>query len=566
MTKRNKISKAKKITAISLGALLLLIIIAVISLNKYLEYLVEAEINNQINQKAGSLHKIQFEDVNVGIIRGLFSLKNLTVKPIESAIDSIEQAKIKTLVSSRIELFQIKGLKIFTLLINKKIEIKQIRIEGVETNCLINPEVNKSKNKDTLKLSDVFSDKFNGVNIRDIEIKNVSFKLSDYKNINDPLFEIDSASVIGKDIVINEKTLQKPIPVSFSDLDLDVKLFSLKTLKYYDIYSSNLHFNMDDTTLAIDSFRLKPKYSREEYNERIKYENDWFSISTAKVLLKGLNLKKLESDKIFNLSSIEIIKPDIEIYRDKRLPDPPYKYKPLIASIIRKIPFIINIDTLMIKNGELVYQEMQDLTDMPGEVNFDSLYISAYNITNDTQQIKANPVLQVDLSGLLMGEGKLETGLSFYLNRPDDYFTVKGKLDSISGIAFNKMTKNLLLAEIKMGEIFGAEFEFKANDDASDGKMTIFYNNLKVVIYNPKRQNKKLKIMTFIANELVKKKNLSSDPKFRTGTICFERTKNKALPNYLWKSLQTGIVSTVAPIAGKKKQKEIQKKESGQNL
>jgi len=559
MKNYKKTSKARKIIYITLGVLVFLII-AVIGLNMYVEKLVRTEVMSQINQNPESLYKIDFEDIDIGILRGNVSIKKIEVNPRESAIEKLDEGEIKSLISSRIDLFQIKRLKIFEFISNKNIIINQIKVENAEINYLINPGLEKQKKKNTLILHNIFSDKFNGADIRDLEIRNATLKFLSNKNPDEPLFEVDSVSVAFKDIVMNEETLKKPIPVSFSDFTLDTKHFSLKALEYYDIYTSNVNFNIDDTSLVIDNFRLEPKYSKKEYNKLIKFQNDWFSISTDKIVLYGLNLKELELNDIFRINSIDIINPGIEIYRDKRIPEPPFKYKPLIASIIKKIPFAISVDTVLIKNGKLVYEEMHDLTDFPGEVDFDSLYISVYNVTNDSQKIEKNPVLQVNLSSLLMGEGNLKSDIRFYLNSPRDYFTVKGKLDSISGFAFNKITKNLLLVQICMGDIYSAEFEFTANDNVSKGQMTIFYDNLKVEVFNPKHDNKKSKARSFIANSVIKKKNLPGDPKFRTGTIYFERIKNKALPNYLWHSLKTGIISTIAPIAEKKEQKKKQKK------
>jgi len=559
MNNNKKTSKTRKIIYITLGVLIFLII-AVIGLNMYVEKLVRSEVMSQINQNPESLYKIDFEDIDIGILRGNVIIKKIEVNPRESAIEKLDKGEIKTLVSSHIDLFQIKRLKILKFISNKNIIINQIKIENAEVNYLINPGQEQHKMNNTLILHNIFSDKFNGADIRDLEIRNATLKFLSNKNPDEPLFEADSVSVAFKDIVMNEETLKKPIPFSFSDFTFDTKHSSIKALEYYDIYTSNVNFNIDDTCLVINNFRIEPKYSKEEYNKLIKFENDWFSISTDKIVLYGLNLRELEFNDIFRINTIDIINPDIKIYRDKRLPDPPFKYKPLIASIIKKISYTISVDTVLIKNGKLVYQEMHDLTNEPGEVDFDALYISVYNVTNDSQQIKKNPVLQVSLSSFLMDEGNLKTDLRFYLNSPRDYFTAKGKLDSISGFAFNKITKNLLLVQINMGEIYSAEFEFTANDDVSNGKMIIFYDNLKVEIFKPKHYNKKSKAWSFIANKLIKKKNLPDDPKFRTGTIYFERIKNKALPNYLWNSLKTGIISTIAPIAEKKQHKKKQKK------
>jgi hypothetical protein len=102
-----------------------------------------------------------------------------------------------------------------------------------------------------------------------------------------------------------------------------------------------------------------------------------------------------------------------------------------------------------------------------------------------------------------------------------------------------------------------------ATDDASTGQLIFEYENLKVDVQKKKDQNKKATLISFVANELVKKKNLPENRNYSRGTIQFERRKDRAIVNYLWKSIQSGIISVVAPIADpNKKQNKEQKKES----
>ncbi|OQX72923.1 MAG: hypothetical protein B6D61_13130 [Bacteroidetes bacterium 4484_249] len=561
MKKNRNVSKTKKIILYILGSLTLLSIAVIIFAKIYLGRFAENEIRLQLNQNPNSLYEVVFEDLNVGIINKSITIKNISINPRSFAIDSLNAGNIKTLIQSKIGLIKIKGIQVFEYLKNKDIQIKKIKVKGVETIYLINQEVKAPKHKTSLPLQNIFSKDFTGATIQNIDIKDIALKISDNKAIDKPWFEIDSLSSIINDVVFDKETIGNKLPVSFSNLKLNTGNFSYKSLKYYDISTSEVSFFMEDSSIVLDNFNFKPKYSKEIYNKKIKYENDLFSVSTEKIKLHGLNLDDFIFNNVFRVRSIEILKPDIEISRDKNLPDKPYKYKPLIASLIKKIPITISIDSLLIINGKLSYQEKQHLSPKPGEVNFDPLNITAYNITNDAERIEKDHYLNLYLSSMLMGKGDLDAEISIDLNSSDDHFTAKGKLGRIPGIAFNKMTKNLLLVEIEMGDIQSAEFDFLATDDVSQGEMQIIYKNLKVDVFKTKKDNKESKFMTFVANNAIRKQNLPDDNKYRTGIIFFERDKNKALPNYLWKSIQTGLVSIIAPVASSKQQKTIKKEE-----
>jgi hypothetical protein len=166
-----------------------------------------------------------------------------------------------------------------------------------------------------------------------------------------------------------------------------------------------------------------------------------------------------------------------------------------------------------------------------------------------------------------MGESEINANFDFYLNRNDDYFVAQGKLDAISGTAFNPMVENMMLVKIESGDVHSAVFYFTATDNASKGTLDLSYENLKAEVLKHKDPEKKSGAISFFANELINTNNLPDNKKYRQGNIYFERRKDKAIVNFLWNSVKTGIISTVAPIADKnrkafkKEEKETIKQE-----
>jgi hypothetical protein len=164
-----------------------------------------------------------------------------------------------------------------------------------------------------------------------------------------------------------------------------------------------------------------------------------------------------------------------------------------------------------------------------------------------------------ELNGMLMGKSEINAQLRFHLNRQDEYFSAKGKLAKMDGTALNEMFKSLLMAEIKEWDVQSAEFEFTATDDISNGTLDLAYENLKIEVLKLKKPEKKAAFYTWLAGGVVKKNNLPDNSKYKTGIIRFERRKDKAIVNFLWNSVKTGIISTLAPIADKNR--KIEKKE-----
>ncbi|MBN2173928.1 MAG: hypothetical protein JW731_07345 [Bacteroidales bacterium] len=556
-------SKRKKVLAIILIAGLLVFIVILAGINLYIERMASEKIVTQLN-KPGSLYTLAIDDIDVHIFRGNITLRNIHFIPTDSARSILAAGGIKALPQAQIGEFKITGINLIKFLRKKNISIKKIVIDDINLEYTVNKNAQTGKKK-PFSLQNVLADKIHSANIGRLDLQNVTFRLMDYQNDSLPDFEIDSVFLGIQDIHLDQNTLVNPFPVTLSEIKLNTGHFELNTLAYYNIKTDDIRFNLTDSTVTVDGFKLKPKFSKKAYNKLIKFNNDWFDIVAGRIVFNRINMHELEFSKMITILSVSIESPDIKIYRDKNLPDAPFKYKPLLAGLLKKIPYPVTIDTLMIKNGKLIYEELAANGELPGSVFFDPLFITAYNITNHTDVIRQKPHMEIDFNGKIMGEANLDANLKIDLVNDNELFFTQGKLSPIRGTAFNPMVENMLNVSIKDGDIHSAEFRFRATDDISDGEMTLIYENIKVEVMKHKDTGKESKVVSFVANELVNKRNLPDDNRYRTGTIYFERRKDKGLVNFLWNSSKSGIISILAPIADKtEKEKRKAEKAEGE--
>ncbi|MEZ5196040.1 MAG: hypothetical protein R2764_06460 [Bacteroidales bacterium] len=561
MSSKKKKSKGRKTLLIILSIALLLLLILFTGVNAYLENLIKNKIDSQLNKNPKSLYHIMYEDLDLNIMSGSVTIKNISIQPSDSASWMLNNGLLGSLFKSSIEEFIIKHLKIFDFVSDRNIDISKIILNNATTKYIVNPNAKKTDKKDKNTNQNIFPEILNKLKVDDFEFQNTTFQMAHYNNTDEYLFELDSLSINISDIYIDSTTASKTIPLNFSSIEINTQMFELKSMKYYSISTSGIDFNLNDTTFTLNAFKLTPKYPRDEFNTMIKYNDDLFSVSTEKIVLNGLNINKIEQSKLLNFNSVNVYNPVIGIYRDKRLPDASFKKKKLITSIVKSIPIAIEVDTLKILNGQLTYEEMHNTTDKPGKVFFNPLFLTAYNVTNDSILIAQNAHLQIDVKGKIMGKSEITANFDFYLNRSDDYFTAKGNLKAIRGAEFNQILEALLLAEIQSCNVHSASFDFTANDDVSHGKLDLVYDSLVAVVLKHKDPKKESKTWSWLANNFIAENNLPDDPNYRTGIIHFERNKDKALVNYLWNSIKTGIITSILPMAEKKELKKEAKQE-----
>ncbi len=542
----------------TIGLILLIILLVKFFADPYITKLV----NSELNKNPDRFYDTHIKSISINVLNASLKLKEIIIEPRDTARALQNQGLMKTLIFGQIRILQIYRPGILEYLKQKKLLIKKLKIENAEVSILSNPNALQltTEGYDTSEIK--LPEEMNSIVVDNFILLNSRFQYSETNHTGEPLFRVDSLAVEIVNIAVDSATMAKPLPLSFKSIVARSPHISYAPMKYYYAATSGLYLNADDSSVSINNFRLIPKFTKEEYNKKRKYNTDWFSIFVERITVAGFSGEEIDSEKIPRIMSICFDKPVVEVFRDKRLPDEPGKHVPLIHEALKKLKKSFLIDSAMIKEGRIEYSEINDFSEKPGNINFDPMYMTIYNLTNDSSAIAENPQLEVDFRGNLMGKGTIITHLVYDLGRQGEYFTVNGNLGSFNATDVNPMLESLLPVQILSGNVMLAEFSMKGNNDHTDGKLTLHYDNLQVEVKKQKDQSKRSGALTILANGLLRNKNLPDENKYIEGTIHFERRKDRFIINYLWNSIKSGIISVVAPITGnnKKDKKKSQSK------
>ena len=105
-----------------------------------------------------------------------------------------------------------------------------------------------------------------------------------------------------------------------------------------------------------------------------------------------------------------------------------------------------------------------------------------------------------------------------------------------------------------------------ANNNGSYGRMTMLYHDLEAKVYKKEifEEEKKL---SWLVNQIVHQSNPNKKGQIRTAKLGYTRETYKGIGSLFWKTLQTGILHTLAPEAlsivdklNERKQKKATKK------
>ncbi len=140
-----------------------------------------------------------------------------------------------------------------------------------------------------------------------------------------------------------------------------------------------------------------------------------------------------------------------------------------------------------------------------------------------------------------MGSGDLRADFIFPAN-PEKMYEAVGTLGAFDMKKINKMLVPIARIEVKSGLLGKLSFNFKYNNERSDGTLAMHYTDLKIASLSKQSGNNSEKgFMTMILNTFVITQDM--DERSEKGTISFSRDPYKAVFGYWWKSIQSGIMS-----------------------
>jgi len=100
--------------------------------------------------------------------------------------------------------------------------------------------------------------------------------------------------------------------------------------------------------------------------------------------------------------------------------------------------------------------------------------------------------------------------------------------------------------KILKGSLDNLTFSASANETKSQGSMTMLYHGLEAKVFKSSLISEENKFLSWTVNSIIKKSNPKKNKTPREVNLGVERVVYKGLGNYFWKTLQGGIINTIA--------------------
>ncbi|MEI6683288.1 MAG: DUF748 domain-containing protein [Bacteroidota bacterium] len=522
-----------------------------------------------VARESKGLYRAEIGNLTLNVLGGNLTVDRFSLQPDTALYRSRQNADTLSplLVRVTINRFQVTGFQVMKAIRERKIDIRLIRFTGPAVTVFrmkipVNAE-NAVKKERMMSLP--LPKGLSAIAVNELLVEGAKLEFVDCTRDSVTRNFFPLCNIVIKEILVD--SVHRGTHRLFNAADISIKLgaygMPLKDgLNKISFGEAGLSTGSGEVYLK--EFHLEPLYDKFSYSRKVGYQADRMDVRISRLHLARINLRELLATGRLEAGLLEADSLVLQDYRDNRVPDRRGFRPPMPQESLRKLKTSIRIDTILVKNGLATYQEQ--VGDEPGTLFFSGIGATFTGLTNDTILLKPGLVSELKASALLMGKGKVDATFRFNLADPRNSFTFSARIGPMALAEINPMLSNLMPAKVVSGQLNRLDVsQVFANDDLAQGKLGFYYQDLSICVVDRKQSwfsKIKTGVVNWAANDLViSNNNPSKSGKMKTGIIHFRRNKQSSIFNFLWKSVLSGLKSTMG--FNSKAQKEIIRAEKG---
>lgn len=513
-------------------------------------YFLYLKIRDTIEKELASLQSqgvyISYDNIEVNPWAGELQAYKFTVKIRK---DSVPEGVKHYGLEAYLPYVEVRGLEVIPFIKNRTLSIKEIYSHETNLIYTLQSTLVKPQSGEKRKIE------LQNIAVGNIGLPRIDLYLTDFKT-EDTLVHVLT------DINMQDLLLSKQLDsLTWRKGLVDVTNFAANhRAESYGVAVKRIHLDLAHRNLEVDSFFIKPSLRRDAFMARKGEQTNYMEARVPSLRISGIDWYT------YPMPTLQLDRVDVSIttsmYRDKRLPFKRVAERPLPSHFLQRLPVRLQVDTILVKDSFVRYEEMPEQGDSSGVVYFENLRAEILMLHN-------NPKLPIETrmhaAANFMGAGVLDARFTFPYDTLKPYHVV-GSLVNMPLPRVNRMLGAAAKAKVQTGVMNSLHFEFAYGPLKSTGSIAMNYENLRVVTLRQNNKNEQAVsvVKTFLLNTLIIRKDMNDDVKDdkRRGDVEFYRDPRRSIFNYWWKSILSGIKSAYKldklPIntSGKKKEKK----------
>jgi hypothetical protein len=538
---------------IVLGALLF-IVAAILILGFYFNErwspILEEKIHAEILKGSDSLYKADFASAEIHLLQGKIVIFNITLKHDTSVYNRLKKRGLapNNLVDLHVKRLVITHIHPFKLYFQHVLDFEKIVVSAPEIH--ISYQLNHTKDTAATKNNTTpwqkIAKSLHSVHIGDIFLNDVKFRYDDYSGNKVDISTLKEMNLHANDLLIDSATqTDKSRFLYCKDIVTELNNYTGKTsnglytytVKYLKLSSLTSQLNAENITLAPVKTNLFFDQSRK----------DKYSAHLDSLQLNNFDFLNYHKYRKFTASNLILDHGTFSLFSNPNgIKTNTDKIRSFPNIVLSTIKVNLKIDTVSVRHLNVSYTELNHKSKKTGTINFNNTNGHFFNITNNKEALQKNNISTARLTTYFMNRGELSLLMSFNLTDKDAAYTYKGSLGQMDLGIVNPAIMPLGMVKITSGKLKQLDFDFKANSKIAHGRVTVLYNDLKVIVLKPDTDNEELKrmrIASLYANIfIIKHNNPDNEGDIpRSFNVAYPRPAGFPFFKFTWQSLLTGI-------------------------
>lgn len=551
----------KKILIWAFGVLLILAGALFFFSARYADRVVDPYVRSLLEQNKPMHHRVDYKKIRLNLITRSIHIRDVRMVP-----DSGYAKDENIWLDISVGLIKLNDFRLWEMLFHKNLVIGDFVILNPEVDVHLPLEVTtktvEEVTEDTVRKEK--SQLLKNISLDRMLITGGSFRLIRNDVI---LASTNEVSFLARQINLVKNSKEDPIGYTYGDVKFalsDVKLYSETGL--YNISLDKFTINKQDSSVVIQGFHMKPKYDKTEFSTKLKTQNDRFDIDIREIAINRIGYRRILEGQPLHLGSVILDSVSADIYRDKNVAFDFNKFPSFYNESFLKVSLPLVIDTFTVTNSLVQYGELAQGRTQAGLIRLEDFSAFAYDLKSKPADDSIDDVMKLTVRARVMGEGPLNAELVMPLEGDLHNIRCSGSVGAMKLSPLNDMLEPSINMKFNGGSVSRMTFDFTANDNSSSGWMEFLYKDIDVSLMK-KDPGKEWGFLSFLANTVTLSNNPQPGKDPKIVAIGYERDKNKGIINYIWKTIQSGMIRTIIPVSKYQidtKQKEKKEKTDSQ--
>jgi hypothetical protein len=309
-----------------------------------------------------------------------------------------------------------------------------------------------------------------------------------------------------------------------------------------------LHISVPDSELVTDSIKYYSLIGNEQFFAKSEFRQTIFHFNIPQMGIVGLDYLSLLKGNIYKARSISIYNmfADILVNMDK-----PYDINSsnpeMPNEVLSSMKETVNIDSLIIINGQLKYRERFGVEATPGIVTFKKVNVFVRGISNN--KIRPDTTI-IHGEGLFMDSGKMKLDMAIPLATKDFSLRYSGSLSTMDVTTLNTFIEPSEHQRIKSGVLQSASFNINVNSGYASGTLNVIYKDVSIVLLDENTGSEKgvfNQILSLFGKIFIIRGSNIPDEEglIKIGEIKYTRKPADYFFQFLWFALRGGVADVL---------------------